>query len=175
MNFPPSESSAYFNPRSREGSDNICSKTGLVIQDFNPRSREGSDWVRAFLCALFEIFQSTLPRGERRSQLIGFMISKYFNPRSREGSDGRDHRKSGQHKHFNPRSREGSDFCFCHVLYLHFLFQSTLPRGERRGIQDIHKNPINFNPRSREGSDNGKSFDNCGCHNFNPRSREGSD
>ena len=32
-----------------------------------------------------------------------------------------------------------------------------------------------FNPRSREGSDNGKSFDNCGCHNFNPRSREGSD
>mgnify|MGYP006912635909 CR=1 FL=1 len=87
LNFPPSESSAYFNPRSREGSDNICSKTGLVIQDFNPRSREGSDWVRAFLCALFEIFQSTLPRGERRSQLIGFMISKYFNPRSREGSD----------------------------------------------------------------------------------------
>ena len=80
--------------------------------------------------------------------------SAYFNPRSREGSDGRDHRKSGQHKHFNPRSREGSDFCFCHVLYLHFLFQSTLPRGERlRAMMKYSVFLRDFNPRSREGSD----------------------
>ena len=131
MNFPPSESSAYFNPRSREGSDNICSKTGLVIQDFNPRSREGSDWVRAFLCALFEIFQSTLPRGERRSQLIGFMISKYFNPRSREGSDTERNCRYGRSSRFQSTLPRGERRERSQKKRTAQTFQSTLPRGER--------------------------------------------
>ena len=33
-------------------------------------------------------FQSTLPRGERRSWMFTTVIRRYFNPRSREGSDG---------------------------------------------------------------------------------------
>ena len=78
-----------FNPRSREGSDDFLFATCYSINYFNPRSREGSDDGNEKKIAVDDLFQSTLPRGERR-----------------ESTSGMDqHRK----------------------------FQSTLPRGERRG------------------------------------------
>ena len=55
----------YFNPRSREGSDDSDCKILLHAADFNPRSREGSDSLR---------WQTSLKEDN-------------FNPRSREGSD----------------------------------------------------------------------------------------
>ena len=55
------------------------------------------------------IFQSTLPRGERLAQLSHCITQFYFNPRSREGSDRRAFYMSDLWKNFNPRSREGSD------------------------------------------------------------------
>ena len=79
------------------------------------------------------LFQSTLPRGERRyGSASNPADTDYFNPRSREGSD--KPRKPRIHaiNYFNPRSREGSDHVgFQHALAI-LLFQSTLPRGERR-------------------------------------------
>ena len=57
----------YFNPRSREGSDNGSLKVEIPMMDFNPRSREGSD-----------------PMAPPEPSPTG-----YFNPRSREGSDAR--------------------------------------------------------------------------------------
>ena len=80
---------AYFNPRSREGSDGaILAYSKGYINDFNPRSREGSD-------GYWHLSE----------------VSPYnFNPRSREGSDaGKPLHKSALLLHFNPRSREGSD------------------------------------------------------------------
>ena len=55
--------------------------------------------------------------------------------------------------HFNPRSREGSDIRDCDISREHVAFQSTLPRGERRGRQQDAFWDRHFNPRSREGSD----------------------
>ena len=56
------------------------------------------------------------------------------------------------------------------------LFQSTLPRGERRDNAAILYGHENFNPRSREGSDKvGSVYIQNNTCNFNPRSREGSD
>ena len=54
-------------------------------------------------------------------------------------------------------------------------FQSTLPRGERRGGDAADVGFVDFNPRSREGSDacHFRSADQTAY--FNPRSREGSD
>ena len=57
--------SLYFNPRSREGSDQLPVRFCLAGGYFNPRSREGSDF--------------------RRSRIP--LIPTHFNPRSREGSD----------------------------------------------------------------------------------------
>ena len=60
--------------------------------------------------ALCPVFQSTLPRGERRSSPLYFCnLFSNFNPRSREGSDLRDGNISRWQYDFNPRSREGSD------------------------------------------------------------------
>ncbi len=60
-----SSMASNFNPRSREGSDEGCVKTGHARTDFNPRSREGSDHFT---------LQMIRTHGN-------------FNPRSREGSD----------------------------------------------------------------------------------------
>ena len=120
-------------------------------------------------------FQSTLPRGERRSLSTISSKNSYFNPRSHEGSD--------------PPNRATATI----VL----LFQSTLPRGERqirRGQRSIfhYFNPRShegsdlsgltvtvlfrdFNPRSHEGSDGGHVNGRRGYRYFNPRSHEGSD
>ena len=55
-------------------------------------------------------------------------------------------------------------------------FQSTLPRGERRGCPADLKLCMDFNPRSREGSDVMQHLVPFAFStNFNPRSREGSD
>ena len=99
-----------FNPRSREGSDSLCSQLFHCCCHFNPRSREGSD----DLIRRFTSFRCN------------------FNPRSREGSDdacqgyrekalvisihapakgatGRITAAPACCYNFNPRSREGSD------------------------------------------------------------------
>ena len=55
--------------------------------------------------------------------------------------------------YFNPRSREGSDFIFVEGLFQLTLFQSTLPRRERRKRALWRFDRFYFNPRSREGSD----------------------
>ena len=143
----------YFNPRSREGSDVVLVWLWCVLLYFNPRSREGSDVVLVWLWCVI-VFQSTLPRRERpihvpaivwlyyfnprsregsdsSSVTFGFAFS-YFNPRSREGSDYRAGQEPRTRIHFNPRSREGSDPNTVLVCSFPRLFQSTLPRRERR-------------------------------------------
>ena len=77
---------------------------------FNPRSREGSDCNALLIVRHGTQFQSTLPRGERRTRHI-----------IRAGMP-----------NFNPRSREGSDHSPEHFATAVFRFQSTLPRGERQ-------------------------------------------
>ena len=76
---------------------------------FNPRSREGSDVWMLMLRTRDLVFQSTLPRRERRGTATAESASKYF----------------------NPRSREGSDHIGINLLILSWTFQSTLPRRER--------------------------------------------
>ena len=56
----------YFNPRSREGSDQRPGPLGHTARNFNPRSREGSDVINIGTFYLMGQFQSTLPRRERR-------------------------------------------------------------------------------------------------------------
>ena len=143
-----------FNPRSREGSDvRAPCGTGGGRKNFNPRSREGSDIIHHPMSTLYLIsihapakgatffhtkfyfflliFQSTLPRRERRFYVWVFLCINNFNPRSREGSDQAD-----------AESVEGRR-----------RFQSTLPRRERRSRGAEHSVHGDFNPRSREGSD----------------------
>ena len=62
------------------------------------------------------------------------------------------------------------------ILLYRLLFQSTLPRGERRAASGRAANSLgHFNPRSHEGSDPLFPVAPGSTGNFNPRSHEGSD
>ena len=164
----------YFNPRSREGSDQEPQENKTENQYFNPRSREGSD---------FDTFYAALHH-------------THFNPRSREGSDFQiviafKRRKISIHapaKGATPSSdfrirfydisihapAKGATY-YWDNSQMSVKFQSTLPRRERLDNIALTRLGWYFNPRSREGSDalfpvGGFVFD-----HFNPRSREGSD
>ena len=54
-------------------------------------------------------FQSTFPRGERRTRWVRWNPDACFNPRSREGNDGLMLTDGWVTGSFNPRSREGND------------------------------------------------------------------
>ena len=107
-------------------------------------------------------FQSTLPYGERRPP-ITFLYDYYrFNPRSRMGSDAPLETALLSLVGFNPRSRMGSDGLSDarnpadRVVSIHapvwgatrldlkpamkeYMFQSTLPYGERHITEIFHK------------------------------------
>ena len=78
-----------------------------------------------------EIFQSTLPRGERR------------------GTDGVPSPPSKFQSTLPRGERQGFDL----TLFASNEFQSTLPRGERRNGTAFPAVTSYFNPRSRVGSD----------------------
>ena len=101
------------------------------------------------------LFQSTLPRGERRKHRDWLSGLQNFNPRSREGSDIA-YQYRAQEKQISIHApARGATSCGSPVL-VRYAFQSTLPRGERlRRFQSMRR-ASDFNPRSREGSDSGR-------------------
>ena len=146
----------HFNPRSHEGSDiriyRIYSDKHISI---HAPTRGATEEQRLKAC-LERIFQSTLPRGERRFYeysgrnrrnfnprspegsdariCVPLLHRRYFNPRSHEGSDGDAAGGTCKVQDFNPRSHEGSDSEATKGRERFDRFQSTLPRGERRGL-----------------------------------------
>ena len=117
---------ADFNPRSREGSDLPLERRLSLLQDFNPRSREGSDDKKSAVCGKSEVamifyrllFQSTLPRRERRDNLSpnGEMINISIHAPAKGAT---------------------------HIWLFNtptIPFQSTLPRRERRGLSVLSAN-----------------------------------
>ena len=101
---------------------------GDIFQSTLPRGERRCDLFKVFTDKLF---QSTLPRGERRGVRSRYKKRINFNPRSREGSDVKDTASFISFGNFNPRSREGSDRMFVLFYTDCTTFQSTLPRGER--------------------------------------------
>ena len=122
--------------------------------DFNPRSREGSDFVGNIGKKGFGLFQSTLPRRERR--IITTIAVAIQNISIHAPAKGATVPLSVGFPHlpnFNPRSREGSDQILIPTYPRKGKFQSTLPRRERRWLYGHRQLYFYFNPRSREGSD----------------------
>ena len=100
---------AYFNPRSREGSDLPISPFGGDLSHFNPRSREGSDCNHRIPNAPCVQFQSTLPRRERHAPQVVPFNSKVFQSTLPRRERLEPHHAFTAGFNFNPRSREGSD------------------------------------------------------------------
>ena len=100
-----------------------------------------------------KLFQSTLPREERRVRAFIFIWIIAF-----QSTLPREERPD--------RATRSAWFS---------LFQSTLPREERPQFDRMLDRQINFNPRSHERSDYDSSASFFICLNFNPRSHERSD
>ena len=188
--------SLCFNPRSHVGSDGACEDTLRYPTGFNPRSHVGSDAHvnnNHYLC---NRFQSTLPRGERRSHRTPLKQIRSFNPRSHVGSDNLDTYKAKQiavsiHAPtwgatcldpssvcaplFQSTLPRGERPCLSSLASLNKRFQSTLPRGERLWHLSTQRTIISFNPRSHVGSDRQGAHSRQERTGFNPRSHVGSD
>ena len=122
-----------------------------------------------------QIFQPTLPRGERLYSHRVKFVAKNFNPRSRVGSDGNapsdaitsiisthapawgatagDTLDQDGFADFNPRSRVGSDYHMAGLpehgqISTHAPAWGATKKGRRQRQRKQH-----FNPRSRVGSD----------------------
>ena len=189
----------------------------MSITGFNPRSRTGSDVFRSRrfpsrrvsihapargatsrpvkTCAL-EMFQSTLPHGERHLSTRRFGHARGFNPRSRTGSDpcaderGRERMVSihapARGATFDPIHPVGfgdvsihapaRGATFVKILSLgDVAFQSTLPHGERhsrRSASAVRRVSIHAPARGATATrPRARAF----RTSFNPRSRTGSD
>jgi len=79
------------------------------------------------------LFQSTLPRGERRPVVHLDQRRRHFNPRSRAGSDRQLSRVVADFPVFQSTLPRGERQEHLRVVDMAFRFQSTLPRGERLG------------------------------------------
>ena len=85
------------------------------------------------------LFQSTLPRGERRRPTSDRRKPfRCFNPRSRAGSDKRDMEKLTPFEKFQSTLPRGERPIIRHIFTKRHQFQSTLPRGERPGNGYLH-------------------------------------
>ena len=104
---------------------------GVLLSYFNPRSHEGSDMIAPYDWQLLQVFQSTLPRGERLGMSYTDPVKQEFQSTLPRGE-----------RHMLPPSEAFRE-----------KFQSTLPRGERRENLTTIVTIVNFNPRSHEGSD----------------------
>ena len=171
-----SSTTKRFNPRLPEGGDTGCVAYVLVgIVSIHASPREATVGIRKNMS--FNTFQSTPPRGRRRSLTLSRAPRSSFNPRLREGGDphakcfgkGRKvsiHASAREATHpvcrlnisnfgFNPRLREGGDSRSQSLRMNPILFQSTPPRGRRLKIQLSRSDTFaSFNPRLREGGDN---------------------
>ena len=74
------------------------------------------------------LFQSTLPHGERRISVAVRTLCRRFNPRSHTGSDTSGNRTHQPRHRFNPRSHTGSD---------------------RRGRRDINERDVSIHAPTR--------------------------
>ena len=142
---------------------------------FNPRSREGSDLLPGLTIEGSLAFQSTLPRRERHITSAAVAGLAHFNPRSREGSDTQVLRQAllcGISIH---APAKGATVVCRRVAMQHALFQSTLPRRERRRTRRCRSSWSSFQSTLPRRERRVKPQNCLTWRHFNPRSREGSD
>ena len=126
----------------------------MVKQYFNPRSREGSDETALLMLLRIRPFQSTLPRRER---LLSTTVSDgmYYisiHAPAKGATRFRSPPAAGVLTISIHAPAKGATPHFRKLIRV-LLFQSTLPRRERR-VPCVYRLPLeHFNPRSREGSD----------------------
>ena len=144
---------------------------------FNPRTRVGCDKAELSGLPLRIVFQSTHPRGVRRACLASAACrGQCFNPRTRVGCDGHHRHRGWLFSGFNPRTRVGCDAPRTATPQWNSRFQSTHPRGVRRGAggQRLPGGDVSIHAPAW-GATFPFSTALRKCSSFNPRTRVGCD
>ena len=140
----------YFNPRAHEGHDTNSSYLRQVsLISIHVPTRGTTVKISSLITS--SLFQSTCPRGARRTRDIEYLyvyISIHVPTRGTTCSGF----GALLLQYFNPRAHEGHDL-LCGRLSLIFGFQSTCPRGARLNTMMNVKKNVHFNPRAHEGHD----------------------
>ncbi len=164
-----------FNPRTREGCDPPGPGAAPPLGGFNPRTREGCDPVAIDVGVGQQEFQSTHPRGVRpdyaalRAKNVDVSIHapargatfahRGFQPRggvsihapARGTTLAYAFSKSVEYVSIHAPAR-GATLNFRRISFK-AAFQSTHPRGVRRSTPTAPASTAGFNPRTREGCD----------------------
>ena len=167
----------YFNPRSREGSDNIRQQKIKEEQEFQSTLPRRERHARSLIPCLHHLISIHAPAkgatGQQRLSAPETCISIHAPAKGATQLEAYSNADEAISIHapakgatvlilpfahnllyFNPRSREGSDVPAPVFANSSRKFQSTLPRRERQKQRGNRDSDIrNFNPRSREGSD----------------------
>ena len=128
-------STTYFNPRSHERSDcSPCTTTNTSFISIHAPTR-GATKTSYYRNLSYLLFQSTLPREERLILRRFLYQLKNFNPRSHERSDADFNIICPTLKYISIHApTRGATLQKKHIDQL-YLFQSTLPREERRCVR----------------------------------------
>ena len=121
------------------------------------------------------LFQSTLLQGKWRIKALkSFSDVISIHTSAREVTGGKVFIKRPL-RNFNPHFRKGSDHSNLDGLWPYGIFQSTLPQGKWRPLDDLLETAEDFNPHFRKGSDRTHGTAGHGLYHFNPHFRKGSD
>ena len=143
-----------FNPRSRGGSDVGLVAIENIHGSFNPRSRGGSDPRTRRMCRWRSVSIHAPAGGATRERCVVHQWRSVSIHAPAGGATENCIPSLNVRASFNPRSRGGSDIADYVVKRKDLVFQSTLPRGERRKDSSrVKRFRHRFNPRSRGGSD----------------------
>ena len=145
--------------------------------DFNPRSHEGSD--KAISCKnkrKCKISIHAPTRGATDINLSGIVATEISIHAPTRGATSCADKHSACSFYFNPRSHEGSDQTALIIARERWIFQSTLPRGERQYFHFCSKmlKKISIHAPTRGATTFPGTFRST-YNYFNPRSHEGSD
>ena len=186
----------YFNPRSREGSDFTCRLKGSCI-NISIRAPTRGATIIGMLLTLSSRFQSALPRGERlvsvqivilqlkisiRAPARGATLPPFPHSRPyvisiRAPARGATYayRMYQTDTEISIRAPARGATLICNANATVAVFQSALPRGERRYSQGNITNNTVFQSALPRGERRHRRSCLLWVRDFNPRSREGSD
>ncbi len=126
----PSRHAAISTHAPRTGSDKMPDDTSNGCCPFQPTLPARGATKQLLTLGQKALFQPTLPaRGATAALRVLRVIRRISTHAPRTGSDGGGGKSRCDHRDFNPRS----------------------PHGERRGVSEHHRAPLNFNPRSPHG------------------------
>ena len=137
----------------------------------------GATFRVEYLCLPHVLFQSTHPRGVRRTPPRTAYRISCFNPRTRVGCD--PFELAAQPRWwicFNPRTRVGCDVrCNMAVCFASNVSIHAPAWGATRTSISCSAEGVSFNPRTRVGCDSIRSPSRSRSRSFNPRTRVGCD